>query len=107
MHKKMLDEIIARCRQRLEEGDCPTVNSFNVELLEGAIIELARRPQAASVAVVPLNDLLSAKDLAIASLGKLQNEFEKLNIYTYAEMMEGLAMTINGAVIIAKQTKNL
>ena len=59
MHKKMLDEIIARCRQRLEEGDCPTVNSFNVELLEGAIIELARSPQAGSEAGSECMNLLS------------------------------------------------
>jgi hypothetical protein len=41
MHPAMLKEVIAVCRQRSDEGDCPTVDPFTVEQLEGAVIALA------------------------------------------------------------------
>lgn len=40
MHKKMVDEIVAVCRERFADGDCAKENPFTVEQLEGAIIEL-------------------------------------------------------------------
>jgi hypothetical protein len=66
-----------------------------------------RKPPKAEVLGSNSTALLGAKDLAIAALGNLQNEFEKLNMYHYAEMMEGFGKAINGATLIVKQTKNL
>lgn len=43
MHELMLKEVIKTCRQREREGDCPTVKAFSVEILEGAVIQLADR----------------------------------------------------------------
>jgi len=38
----MLHEVVERCRQRDREGDSPTVEAFSVEILENAILELAK-----------------------------------------------------------------
>lgn len=43
MHEAALQEVIRVCRQRDREGDCPTVKAFDVETLEGAVIQLADR----------------------------------------------------------------
>ncbi len=64
-------------------------------------------PQAASEAVAPLNDLLGAKDLAIAALDNLQNEFKKLGVTHYEDMVDGMCISITGAVVITQQAKNL
>lgn len=43
MHDTMLREVVRVCRQRSREGDCPTVEPFKTEILEGALIELAAK----------------------------------------------------------------
>jgi len=43
MHESMLQLVIARCKQRIKQGDCPTVNAFTTEQLEEAVVELSRR----------------------------------------------------------------
>lgn len=42
MHEALTAEIVRICRQRSVEGDCPTVDRPGGEMLEGAIIELAK-----------------------------------------------------------------
>lgn len=44
MHMLALKAVIETCQQREREGDCPTVEALDVETLENAIIELAKRP---------------------------------------------------------------
>ena len=41
MHPLMVKEIVARCRQRQSEGDCPTVPPFSREQLEDCIVQMA------------------------------------------------------------------
>ena len=41
MHSKMLDEVVALCRRRQAQGDCPTDAPMSVEVLEDAIVQLA------------------------------------------------------------------
>ena len=43
MHKQLLLKVIGNCRQRIEEGGCPTVPPFLVETLESAVVQLAAR----------------------------------------------------------------
>jgi len=43
MHAKALEAIIAVCRQREQQGDCPTVDRPSAETLEFAVLELANQ----------------------------------------------------------------
>lgn len=41
MHRDLLSALIANVRQRVAEGDCPVTQSYPVETLENAILDLA------------------------------------------------------------------
>lgn len=41
MHKDILDAVIKNCRQRIVDGDCPTVPHTPIETLENAVDDLA------------------------------------------------------------------
>lgn len=41
MHDLMLAEVVKRCRQRIAEGDCPSMPACPVEHLEEAVDQLA------------------------------------------------------------------
>ena len=41
MHKKLVDEVVKNVRQRIREGDNPTVEAFSVEMLECCVDALA------------------------------------------------------------------
>ncbi len=43
MHSEMVKLIVVNARQRIAEGDNPTVPAYSVEQLEGAVDALARR----------------------------------------------------------------
>lgn len=43
MHPVATDIIVKEVRQRIREGDCPTIRARSVEALEGAIEDLASR----------------------------------------------------------------
>lgn len=43
MHPKVTDIIVKEVRQRLSEGDCPTIQPRSIMALEGAIEDLASR----------------------------------------------------------------
>lgn len=41
MNKLILEAVVARCRQRIADGDCPTVPATGLETLENAVADLA------------------------------------------------------------------
>lgn len=41
MYKGILSEVIKTCRQRIADGDCPSVPAVSVEVLEHAVDQLA------------------------------------------------------------------
>lgn len=41
MHKAILETVIQTCRQRIADGDCPSVPAISVETLEHAVDDLA------------------------------------------------------------------
>jgi len=43
MHELILREVVATCRQRQREGDCPSIPPFPVEVLEDAVVQLHTR----------------------------------------------------------------
>lgn len=43
MHPVATDMVVKEVRQRIREGDCPTIRARSVEALEGAIEDLAGR----------------------------------------------------------------
>lgn len=47
MHPLMLGKVITCCKQRIADGDCPTVKAFSVEQLEDAVVQLERELAAA------------------------------------------------------------
>jgi hypothetical protein len=48
MHPKLLETVIAVCRQREAAGDGPKPPPFGTEILEGALLQLARDLEAAN-----------------------------------------------------------
>ena len=44
MHPVLADKIVESVRLRHSQGDCPTEPAQSVEMLEGAVLELADRP---------------------------------------------------------------
>lgn len=46
MHKMILDETIAKVRQRESEGDCPVTPAYSIEHLENALLTLAGKVEA-------------------------------------------------------------
>ena len=59
MHELMLKEVVACCRQRLSEGDCPTRPAFSVEQLEDAVVQLADACQKAGALLTRGAELLA------------------------------------------------
>lgn len=45
MHPLATDMIVKEIRQRVSEGDCPTISARSAEQLEDVIMELAGRPE--------------------------------------------------------------
>ena len=41
MHELAIQEVIKICRQREQEGDCPTIKAPSVETLEDVVIQIA------------------------------------------------------------------
>lgn len=72
MHVLMLKEVIACCRRRQTEGDCPTGPAFSVEQLEDAVVQLADRLHEAE------GRLLAAAPSAVAELGVTGSHRRKL-----------------------------
>jgi hypothetical protein len=42
MHAALVREIVANCFQRERDGDCPSVTSFSVDMLEDCVRQMAR-----------------------------------------------------------------
>lgn len=64
MHDLMLKAIVERCRQRISEGDCPTVSPFSVEQLEHAVDQLASMVSRASGLLARGAELLEESEAA-------------------------------------------
>lgn len=65
MHAAYLKLIVANCRQRIADGDHPTVNGHGSETLEEAVVALADALSASPAAALAeaLRELLNAYDL--------------------------------------------
>jgi len=97
MHKQLLIRVIANCRRRIQEGDCPTVEPIGVETLENAVVELADRVMAlepkpeAPTAFDPTQP--PAQALSDEQIDGLEAEFRRLsgerhiNQFAAAEMI--------------------
>lgn len=52
MHPKLLDEIVALCRRRQEQGDYPTEPMTDPEVMENAIVQLADKSDELNIALL-------------------------------------------------------
>jgi hypothetical protein len=59
MHPKVTDIIVKEVRQRISEGNCPTIQPRSIMALEGAIEDLAARLDLALKGVPAVHDALS------------------------------------------------
>lgn len=84
MHELLVKEIVKVCRQRLADGDCPTVRSPTVGNLEDAIIALAADIDAAAKRSAPHATKVMQNLVAIASAHRGGSDHSR-EIYVLAD----------------------
>lgn len=70
MHILLMDKIVKTCLQRQSEGDCPTVDSFSVENLEGCIIQLDENVQGVNRLLNVANETIDQLHAQVAEISE-------------------------------------
>lgn len=65
MHPKLLEEIVALCKRRHEQGDHPTEPIADAEVLENAIVQLAADAARSERRAITFGDIVHTQVLAM------------------------------------------